>query len=74
MKNKTNEKNNKLPPKIIMNNPNIKLTKPLAIYLVIIIRIQVKVNALMIKTYNGFLKTPFSPAINFNFYPRINLA
>jgi hypothetical protein len=74
MKNNINVNNNKLPPNIKTNKPSIKLAKILVMYLVIIMSIQIRVNELMIKTYNGFLKTPLSPAINFIFYPRINFA
>lgn len=49
-----------------MNKPSNKLDK----YLLKIIRIQVKVNELIIKTYNGFLNTPLRPAVNPISYPQ----
>jgi hypothetical protein len=60
MKNRIKTKNNKLPPNINTNNPSSTLT----MYLVRIIIIHVTVKDNMMKTYNGFLKTPLNPAIN----------
>ena len=54
-------KYNKLPPKISTDNPRISLEK----YELTIIKIHVRVKALIIKTYKGFLNTPFNPDINF---------
>ena len=59
MKNRIRTKNNKLPPNININEPSNKLTR----YLVIISKIHISVNEIMMKIYNGFLKTPFNPAI-----------
>jgi hypothetical protein len=53
-------KNNKLPPNINTD----KAINPLYKNLLMIISIQVRVNELIIKIYNGFLNTPLSPAIN----------
>jgi hypothetical protein len=50
-----------------MEKPSNKSNK----YLLTIIKIQVKVKAHIIKTNNGFLNTPLSPAINGIHYPLI---
>ena len=60
-------KYNKLPPKISTIKPRIMLEK----YELTIINIHVKVKAIVIKTYKGFLKTPLSPTINLISYPQI---
>jgi len=53
-------KNNKLPPNINTNKPSNTLDKNL----LKIITNQVRINEFITKMYNGFLKTPLSPAIN----------
>jgi len=60
-------KYNKLPPISSTDNPRNTLEK----YELTIINIHVRVKALIIKTYKGFLTTPFNPDINFMKYPHL---
>ena len=54
-------KYNKLPPNSSTDNPKITLEK----YELTKINSHVRVKTLIIKTYKGFLNTPFNPDINF---------